>query len=207
MSFYAVRVGRVPDIYTSWDECQKQTKGFPNAQFKKFNTKEEAMAFMNFDEILDKAIDEITPKEPKITLKTPYAFVDGSFNPSTHVFGYGGFLVPSDDDERIVVQGSGTDEELAKMRNVAGEVHGSMAAIAKAIELGLPEINIYYDYLGIEMWATGEWKRNKAGTIAYHDFIQKNKDKIKMNFIKVAAHTGIPGNEEADRLAKQSVGI
>ena len=46
------------------------------------------------------------------------------------------------------------------MRNVAGEVLGSMAAIEKAVELGLEELSIYYDYMGIEMWAKGLWKRN-----------------------------------------------
>ena len=51
---------------------------------------------------------------------------------------------------------------MASMRNVAGEIlGGSMAAIKRAVELKLPSINIYYDYMGIEKWAIGEWKRNK----------------------------------------------
>lgn len=29
----------------------------------------------------------------------------------------------------------------------------SMAAIEKALELGLKDLTIYYDYMGIEMWA------------------------------------------------------
>lgn len=207
MSFYAVRVGRVPGIYKTWDECQQNTKGFPKAEFKKFNTEDEAKAFINFQNVLDASIENLKKesKEPKLAL--PYAFVDGSFNPSTKVFGYGGFVVCNSKSDPLIVQGSGTDESLASMRNVAGEIHGAMAAINKAIELGLPEINIYYDYMGIEMWATGAWKCNKEGTIAYRDFINSVKDTIKINFIKVAAHTGIPGNEEADRLAKESVGL
>ena len=65
----------------------------------------------------------------------------------------------------------------------------------------------YYDYMGIEMWATGVWKRNKKGTIAYYDYIQSIKDKITLHFVKVKGHSGVEGNEEADRLAKEAVGI
>ena len=64
------------------------------------------------------------------------------------------------------------------MRNVAGEVLGSMAAIEKAVELGLEELSIYYDYMGIEMWAKGLWKRNKKGTIAYYDYEKSVKNQI-----------------------------
>ena len=109
-----------------------------------------------------------------------YAFVDGSFNTATSVYGYGGFLVTN--GQRHVVQGSGTDPEMAAMRNVAGEVLGSMAAMKLALELGLTELTIYYDYMGIEMWATGQWKRNKQGTIAYYDYVQSIRTMQRWNW-------------------------
>lgn len=134
-----------------------------------------------------------------------YAFVDGSYNSATQVYGYGGFLM--DHGERYVLQGHGDDPEMASMRNVAGEILGAMAAVKLAVEKGLPELSIYYDYLGIEMWATGGWKRNKTGTIAYYDYMQQVRDKLRVTFIKVKGHSGVEGNEEADRLAKEAVGI
>ena len=199
MSFYAVRKGHNPGIYTDWNTCSEQVTGFKNAEFKKFKTQEEAEAFMNNG-------SSVT-SDPGISLVTPYAFVDGSFNPKTHIFGYGGFLVIDENSERIVLNGSDDKPEYISMRNVAGEIYGSVAAIKKAIELGLKEITIYYDYMGIEMWANGSWKANQPGTINYQNFIKEAEKKISIRFTKVTAHTGIPGNEDADRLAKQAVGI
>lgn len=40
--YYVVKVGHNPGIYTSWDECQNETRGFPGAKFKKFDTKAQA---------------------------------------------------------------------------------------------------------------------------------------------------------------------
>ena len=196
--FYAVKKGKTPGIYLTWDECKRMVHGYPGAVYKGFKTREEAEQFLGQGQ--QEQTSTGTEKEPEV-----FAFVDGSFNIATKVYGYGGFL--QNGAERIVLQGSGTEEEMASMRNVAGEVLGSMAAIEKAVELGLPELTIYYDYMGIEMWATGSWKRNKKGTVAYHDYVNSVRDKIQLHFVKVKGHSGVEGNEEADRLAKEAVGI
>ncbi|MED6204235.1 hypothetical protein PIB30_007347 [Stylosanthes scabra] len=45
-SHYAVRVGRVPGIYTSWEEAEPQVTGFPFAKFKGFKSLGEALKYM-----------------------------------------------------------------------------------------------------------------------------------------------------------------
>ncbi len=42
--FYVVWRGREPGIYSSWDECRKQTRGFKGAEYKACPTLEEARA-------------------------------------------------------------------------------------------------------------------------------------------------------------------
>lgn len=199
--FYAVRAGRKTGLFTTWDECKASVGSFSGAVYKGFDTKAEADDYLAGSS----SAKEITDSGEIESLPDIYAFIDGSYNIKTKVYGYGGFLVA--DGKRYVLQGSGSDPELASMRNVAGEIHGSMAAVKKALELGLKTVSIFYDYSGIEQWATGGWKANKAGTISYKKFFDSIRDEIDVTFVKVRGHAGIEGNEEADRLAKEAAGV
>ena len=143
--------------------------------------------------------------EEKNSLPENYAFTDGSYNIATKTYGFGGFLVYK--GGRVPLSGSGNDPKRAASRNIAGEVLGAMEAVSEALKLGLNDLVIYYDYIGIEYWATGKWKTNKELTKEYAAFMQSASKRIRLHFVHVKAHSGIPGNEEADTLAKAAVGL
>lgn len=195
--FYAVKKGFKPGIYFSWAECKAQTHKYKGALFKSFLTLSEAEEFLKSSNKKDDFSSEI--------LNPTYAYIDGSFNKYTRTYGYGGFLMHN--NQKYIIKGCGNDPQMAKMRNVAGEIIACQKTIEKAIELGIKSIDIFYDYIGIEKWATGEFKRNKEATKLYHEFIKSINSKIDINFKKVKGHSGNEGNDEADRIAKEAAGI
>ncbi len=192
--YYAVRKGYQTGIFSTWKECQQQVNGFSGAEYKSFTSLQEAKNF-------------IDPQPSIINNENGLiAYVDGSYHLARHEYGYGCVLI---DQNQIIqkLKGKASDEDNVSMRNVAGEILGSQVAIQYAIDHHYPAIYIYYDYEGIEKWATGVWKANKKGTQAYQKFIEKSREKIEIAFIKVLAHSGDVYNEMADQLAKQAVGI
>ena len=134
------------------------------------------------------------------------AYVDGSYNPADKVYGFGCVILQN---EKIIenLKGRGHDPDYIGMRNVAGEICGSLCAMNYAARNGYKKIQIYYDYTGIENWATGKWKTNKEGTRRYKEMAQQFSKHIVIEFIKVPAHSGIRYNEIADQLAKEAAGI
>lgn len=132
--------------------------------------------------------------------KSAVAFIDGSFDKTNKVVSTGGVIFYEGQEETFSY---GTDKEIyTAYWNVAGELLGAMHVIEWAVAKEAKEIHIYYDYMGIEMWATGRWKANNPLTQQYAEFMLNSRRLIKTVFHKVAAHTGVTYNEKADELAK-----
>lgn len=190
--FYAVKNGRKIGIFESWDECKRQVTGFSGASYKSFLSREEAENFL-------KGENEIHEKSDV------YAYVDGSFSKEKLEFSYGAVIFNKGEVLEFFEKFS--DPELISMRNVAGEIKGAEFVMRYCLENGIKKTDIYYDYMGIEKWCTGEWQANKPGTIAYRNYYNSLKDKLKVNFIKVKGHSGDKYNDLADSLAKKALGI
>ncbi len=128
-------------------------------------------------------------------------YVDGSFiNGAT---GYGAVVL---DNGKVVDELLGTVDasEVNETRQVAGELVAVKKALNWCCEHSVDEVSIYYDYLGIEKWATRQWKTNQPLTKDYARFVAECP--IKIHWHKVDSHTGNRWNDRADALAKQGAG-
>lgn len=191
MKYYAVKNGRKIGIYTDWDSCKEQVDGFSGAEYKSFSKESEAKAYLNSEEI------------PQ--LSGTVAYVDGSFNIKTGEYSFGAVIFS--DGEMKEYSEKFADTEMAEMRNVAGEIKGAEFVMRYCVQNNIKSVKIVYDYMGIEAWATGKWKTNKKGTMAYKAYYDSIKDNLLVRFEKVKGHSGDKYNDMADALAKSVLGI
>lgn len=125
-------------------------------------------------------------------------YVDGSF--LNGVCGYGAVIL-KDGNPIHEIFGSLTEQCFLDIRQVAGELEAVMSSLTWCSENNIDNVKIYYDYKGIECWANGEWKAKKDLTKRYILFIKDCS--VKVEWIKVKAHSGDIWNEKADELAKK----
>ena len=200
--YYAVKEGRNIGVYETWEECKAQVDGYSGADYKSFKNIEEARVYAG---ITVKNDYENVENIPFTNTDEAIAYVDGSFNVATNEFSYGAVIFHNGNE--IHLSKKYDDEELATMRNVAGEIYGSMAAMKYAYENGVKKLTIYHDYEGIAKWCQGLWKTNKEGTINYKRYYDAASKRVKIEFVKVKGHSGDKYNDLADKLAKEAVGI
>lgn len=195
--YYAVRKGRSPGIYRTWEECRKNTNGFSGAEYKGFQTKEEAIEYMGKGSYANTM--RINPKHDAV------AYVDGSYNERTQEYSYGVVLFHCGVEQHFSEKMY--NPKIAGMRNVAGEIEGAKKAMEFCFIHGIKRLTLFYDYEGIEKWCSGEWKARKPGTMEYRQYFSKIKENVDVHFVKVRAHSGIKYNELADLLAKRALGL
>ncbi|AMB98841.1 ribonuclease H [Aerococcus urinaehominis] len=198
--YYAVRRGRKPGIYRTWDQAKAQVQGYSQAEFKSFTDPDQAQAFMagGSNRLGSSPGNEEADKGQEMTV-----YVDGSYDAQSGYYGYGGVVFFQ--GQKQIYKGSQNKPGLQDMRNVAGEIIGAMQAVKLAKQAGAKSLAIYYDYQGISKWTLEEWQAKNPYTQAYRDYMQAASQDLAISFHKVQAHTGDQYNEEADRLAKLAI--
>ncbi len=111
--FYAVRKGYKVGVYNTWDECKKQVNGFSGAEYKSFQTLDEAYEYIG-------AKKEVEVEHGDFVK----AYVDGSYEHAIRAYGSGVVILRNDILEKTYSI-KGNDKSLVSMRNVAGEIEAS----------------------------------------------------------------------------------
>lgn len=203
---YAVKVGAVPGLYSTWDECKKQVHGYPGAVFKKFQDFDMDGVRDFMQEVPVNAICTEKDEAPIVPDEGVWiAYTDGSYNPETKACGAG--LVLFHDNIKETFSKLNDDPAAEGMRNVTGEILAAWTAIDMATSGGACKLIIRHDYTGISQWANGKWRANNQYTKAYQAKVAAARYLIDIEFEHVPAHTGVTYNEEADRLAKKACGL
>ena len=199
--YYAVKCGRIPGIYRTWEGCQKQVEGFSRAVYRSFKTYEEAQNYLD-------SANQDTPEENVSPVTCPkghlLAYVDGSYYDKAGRYSYGCVIITPSGEE-IHLSGSDNNPEMNPLRNIAGEMLGAMTAVEWAAAHGYALLDLYYDYEGLGKWAAHEWKTKKEATKKYVEFMDDYSKKIQIVFHKVTAHSGVKYNDKADKLARNAL--
>ncbi|MCX7861643.1 MAG: ribonuclease H family protein [Bacteroidales bacterium] len=87
--YYVVWKGYEPGIYTSWEDCQLQIKGFPGAQYKSFKTLEEANFAYHNPQSIGSTIELTESDYPNYGI-----CVDAAYSSETKCMEYRGVLLP-----------------------------------------------------------------------------------------------------------------
>ncbi|WFD39448.1 ribonuclease H [Malassezia japonica] len=223
--FYAVRVGRVPGVYTTWDECKAQVERFQGSVYKSFPTRELAEAFRRGEDVRAPAArkrgaddgGERVAKAPKVVSIIPSfqgvtVYTDGSARGNGRTGAIAGYGVYWDDAKY---------HSLNLARRLAGPVQtnnrAELTAILRAVQVcpePLKPLRIFtdsqYAINALTKWLPG-WQRNGWRTAKGEDVLNKDlmvalhsaftKRSVRPTLVYVRGHMGTHGNEMADQLA------
>ncbi|HBT40280.1 MAG TPA: ribonuclease H [Pseudothermotoga sp.] len=187
--YYAVKRGRHPGLYEDWQSAREQVEGSPNAEYRSFASKSDALAYLRGE----------TWRCPDLMKDMILVCVDGSYK--NGVCGSGIVVC---DQEGLHEFYFWTDEpELAKMRNVAGEILAVLFAVNYALQRGVRHLVIRHDFENLRKWISGEYRTKTLLTQIYKEFVHfARKKNLHIEFEKIKSHSKDPCNEKADELAK-----
>ncbi|WP_300381340.1 ribonuclease H family protein [Clostridium sp.] len=188
-------------IVDTWEECFNCVKGVKGAKYKGFEDIKEAKRYLEEgSKLLKKGEDEY----PTDCLQI---YVDGSYNSFTEKYAYAFVVLRNNVIEHI--QSEGKKHEISSnIRQIAGELEGTVKGLEYAIRKNEKKVVIFHDYEGICHHATGFWERKEESSKSYYNKMQEIFSLgIEVIFVKVDSHTGDLYNELADEKCKERLSI
>ena len=195
---YAVRKGFNTGIFQTWEECEKQVKGFKGAEFKGFSGIQDARQYLNSKVDGKKEREKL---QCQISKDAVQIYVDGSFNLDKKIAAYGLVIVKK--DKAFLKDFSAYPYvDVTDSHNVGAELIGAKRAVELSLANDFKKLVIHYDYMGIEKFATGAWRAKTPQTLEYQMFMQRYMQLVDISFVKIKSHSGNKFNDMADRLAR-----
>lgn len=225
MYFYAIRKGIHTGIVNTWEECKARVEGYNGAVYKKFSTQESAEEFLSHAPDPPKKESLKEPgKAPKIrTIETTspkdyYVYTDGSCSNNgkpNAAAGIGIFFGEADKrnvSQRIQGKQSNNTAELSALVHLYPILQrdlqtGKQIGIVSDSEYAIRCATTY----GAKQEKEG-WKNDIPNKELVKTLYELYKDESNAHFIHIMAHTGKTdphsvGNEGADRLANEAIGL
>lgn len=188
-------------IVDTWLECSKYVKGVKGAKYKSFEDINSAHEYLNDEDKLLKKGEDIYPED------CLHIYVDGSFNSKTQRYAYGVVAV-RDNVVEYIDSNISRDSSQSNIRQIAGELEGSVKGIEYALNKGDKKVVLFHDYEGVSHHATGFWDRKEESSIKYYNKMNELMNKgIEVIFVKVDSHTGDLFNELVDEKCKEKLSI
>ncbi len=211
---YAVKKGISPGIYNSWEKCKLQVHRVKGAQYKSFNTKQEAEHYLNGvkthqyhkNTSTQHQSSQYSNNENEIKVWTDGACKNNGTNKASA--GVGVWFAPNDDrniseplfGERQTNQRA---ELMAAIRCV--EITNNSLKNHKITKLMVYTDSMYVKK-GITEWVHAWKKKQWNVALTNKDLWEKlsllvDDCELTISWVHVRAHSGIYGNECADKLA------
>jgi len=214
MAFYAVKKGRKPGVYNSWDECSEQINGFSGAIYKKFKFEADAQAFISSDAISSVKTLNATEGQNNISdvpaNETVSLYTDGacSGNPGPGGFGYAVVI-----NDVLVQKGSGGLISTTNNQMELGAVIEGLKAVPKNCSVTVYTDSSYvanaFEKHWIDSWKCRNWVKSDGTGVLNRELweqllsvMAKHKE---VNFVWVKGHAGNRYNELCDKLAVEAI--
>lgn len=214
MAFYAVKKGRKPGVYNSWDECSEQINGFSGAIYKKFKVEADAQAFVS-GESPDSisTVNEIDKQDKPLKVSTGekvVLYTDGacSGNPGPGGFGYAVVI-----NDVLTLKGSGGLTSTTNNQMELSAVIEGLKAIPKNCSVTVYTDSSYvanaFEKHWIDGWKCRNWVKSDGTAVLnrelWEQLLSVMAEHKEVNFVWVKGHAGNKYNELCDKLAVEAI--